>query len=238
MIIKFREYESWTPIKARSRVKNGTFLKELINKCNKVFSPMNRTMISMAMGICIILAMPICPYRAFSADESLVVTESGNVGIGTTTPKAKLHVNGATILGSYFGATTFNVANYFTNEHGPCFIHIRLPLNPAIANDMFHIKVRGYGYYCSPRKIIDLTYVGYCYWEGNSLIETDILDITNSFEPFIYRGSDNFIYLRFSLSNSYYTSFGVDSMRVGSSNTTIKEGDVQITRTLKTVEKL
>lgn len=55
---------------------------------------MYRPMISMVMMSCIVLVMSVCPFQAFSADESLVVTESGNVGIGVTNPTEKFDAGG------------------------------------------------------------------------------------------------------------------------------------------------
>lgn len=71
------------------------------------------------MVICIILVMSICPYRAFSADESLVVTEAGNVVIGATYTPERLTVVNSGKNGITFGvrgiypSVTANGTNYY-----------------------------------------------------------------------------------------------------------------------------
>lgn len=134
---------------------------------------MNRTMISMVMMSCIVLAMSICPFQAFSADESLVVTESGNVGVGTTTPQAKLDVNGkvkhdgveeinwsGTVAGNASIVATFSHSSQSVFEITAMFNH--------------YGYIRSHG--CARKSL-----VGHYYYVSNGIPQggLDIIDITN-----------------------------------------------------------
>ena len=158
--------------------------------------------------------------------ERVRVTPNGNVGIGTSNPGAKLEVNGALIEGQGFGTITHNVVSYFTAVNNSTdYIHLKLPYNTTIHSSMFHIKVTGYAY--GAVKPVDLTFVGYCYQPLNSIVNASVLDPTASMAPAIYKGSDNFVYLRFKPTSVYYLTFRVDSMYVGN-GTIMKKGDIMV----------
>lgn len=55
---------------------------------------MHHTMKNIMLVMGFIFGMAVCTMHAYSADESLVVTESGNVGIGVTNPTEKFDVGG------------------------------------------------------------------------------------------------------------------------------------------------
>lgn len=134
---------------------------------------MNRTMISMVMGICIILAMSICPYRAFSADESIVVTESGNVGIGTTTPQAKFDVNGKV---KHDGVEEINWSGTVAGNATilATFTHASASVFEVTAMFNHYGYIRSHG--CARKSL-----VGHCYYLSNGTPQggLDIIDITN-----------------------------------------------------------
>lgn len=120
------------------------------------------------------------------------------------------------------------IATFFTHTSDNNYMHIKLPYRIDTHNEMYHIKATGYRYGAS--KVIDITWVGYCYRNGSALLRTSN---TNSGDPEFeitqYVGSDNHIYLRFrgTTGSNYYQSFRIDSMNVGNGST-LTEGDIQI----------
>ena len=209
------------------------------------------------------------------SNAQFTVQNDGNVGIGTTSPGAKLEVAGQikmtggnpgtgkiltsdanglatwqdassttnnsilidgkdqTMFGNTGGSTgncivSHGIATFFTNASNNNFIHIRLPYTLDSHNEMYHIKATGYRY--GAAKIIDITWVGYCYRNGNTLINTSSINNGDSeFSITQYVGSDRHIYLRFrgTTGSNYYQSFRVDSMNVGNGSV-LTEGDIQI----------
>jgi hypothetical protein len=150
-----------------------------------------------------------------STHEQMRITSEGDVGIGTTNPKAKLEVAGSAVIGTGRGAKTIGVVSYFTTtSDSASYIHIKTPFRPAVTNGMYHFKVEGYAY--DDAKDIDLTFVGYSYTVTPTVIQSPgSRDPSGIYNPTQYIGSDGYIYLRFKPSNLYYTSFRVDSMYVG-----------------------
>ncbi|MCM2351456.1 MAG: hypothetical protein NDI69_15645 [Bacteriovoracaceae bacterium] len=151
------------------------------------------------------------------ADSVLAVSvlKSGNVGIGKTTPQAKLDVAGSAVIGNGIGAKTIGVVSFFTSNNTTAnYIHIKTPFRPSVDTEMYYFKVEGYSY--ADSKDIDLTYVGYSYTTIPSAIQNpQSRDPQGFFAPTQYIGSDGYIYLRFKPGNVYYTSFRVDSTYVG-----------------------
>ncbi len=157
--------------------------------------------------------------------NGLTVDPNGKIGIGTEEPLSELDVRGAITSGNGPGTKTYNVLNYFSGEKTQDkYIHLKLPFNPAVASDMFHITVRGYAYYSA--QIIDLTYVGYAYKTSNTIKNSAIQNPSGNFSPLIYKGSDNYVYLRFKPPNLFYLTFSVDSMYVGNGRV-IKPGEIE-----------
>ena len=139
-----------------------------------------------------------------------------------------------TMFGSSPGSSTGNcivshgIATFFTNTGDNNYIHIKLPYRIDTHNEMYHIKATGYRYGAS--KVIDITWVGYCYKNGNALLSTSNTNSGDSeFNITQYVGSDKHIYLRFrgTTGSNYYQSFRVDSMNVGNGSV-LTEGDIQI----------
>ncbi len=168
-----------------------------------------------------------------------IIKPDGKVGINTDTPGSELDVDGVVIEGkktSMFGnssgygscAVSHGIASFFTNTTDNNYIHIKLPYKVDTDAKMYRIHVTGYRYRSG--KVIDLTWVGYCYYPSNALIETATVNAGSpEFTMTQYVGSDNHIYLRFrgTTGSNYYESFRVDSMHVGN-GTVLKEGDVEI----------
>lgn len=124
------------------------------------------------------------------------------------------------------GSTRQGIAKSYTTSNGTDTFHIKLPYKTDTNSAMFHIKASGYAYHSGD--IIDITWVGYCYKAGNSLINhKTFVNAAASITAGQYVGSDKSIYLWFKLSSIYFSSFKLDSMRVGN-GTMLKQGDVEI----------
>lgn len=134
-----------------------------------------------------------------------------------------LNLQGTTDVGS----TREGIAKFFTDTNNTTDIfHIKLPYKVNTHSAMFHIKAIGYNY--GGADIIDVTWVGYCYQPNSALMNTKTSVVSSTaITAGQYVGSDSHIYLWFKAPNTYYTTFRVDSMRVGN-GTLIQEGDVQI----------
>jgi len=206
--------------------------------------------------------------------DAMMLSKSGNVGIGVLEPTSKLEVAGqvkitggapgtgkiltsdanglatwqeptsTTVDGiliegknqSMFGNSPNNgscvvsngIATFFTSTGDNNYMHIKLPYRIDTHNEMYHIKATGYRY--GAAKVIDITWVGYCYKNGSALLSTSNTNSGDSeFNITQYVGSDNHIYLRFqgTTGSNYYQSFRIDSMNVGNGST-LTEGDIQI----------
>ncbi len=174
-----------------------------------------------------------------NGNQRMIIKPDGKVGVNTTIPKSELDVDGVLIEGkkvSMFGnysahgscAVSHGIASFFTSSQDNNYIHIKLPYKVDADAKMYRIHVTGYRYRSG--KVIDLTWVGYCYSATSSLLETATVNAGSpEFTMTQYVGSDKHIYLRFrgTTGSNYYQSFRVDSMHVGN-GTILKEGDVQI----------
>lgn len=122
----------------------------------KVDSPMKRTTKSMALWILIILGISI-PFQTYAADESLVVTESGNVVIGDTNTTERLTVvNSGKAVASQGNAVTFGVkggfpavtssgSNYYRQVNIDA-LNYRIPQGVTDNGDRTGLSVNGYAY--------------------------------------------------------------------------------------------
>lgn len=125
------------------------------------------------------------------------------------------------------GSTREGIAKHFTTNHNNTDIfHIKLPYKVNTHSAMYHIKASGYAYEVSD--IIDITWVGYCYAPMVDIIhqKTGILNST-AITAGQYVGSDSHVYLWMKLPNTYYSTFKLDSIRVGNGGL-ITSSDVQI----------
>lgn len=149
--------------------------------------------------------------------NSLVQSVNGQTG------NVILNLEGSTDVGS----TREGIAKYFTANHSATDIfHIKLPYRVTTDRAMYHIKASGYAY--GAADIIDVTWVGYCYAEISNITnnKTGILNST-AITAGQYVGSDSHVYLWFKLPSTYFSSFKLDSMRVGNGGL-ITSSDVQI----------
>ena len=172
-------------------------------------------------------------------NNGINMKSNGNVGIGTNIPRSSLDVNGILIEGknqSMFGnnpnvgscEVSRGIATFFTTSSDNNYIHIKLPYKVDTHAEMYRIRATGYRYRSG--KVIDITWVGYCYSPAGALIEqSNINSGSPDFSITQYVGSDNHIYLRFrgTTGTNYYQSFRIDSMNVGNGSV-LKEGDIQI----------
>lgn len=136
--------------------------------------------------------------------------------------------------GTNNGSVRNGIIKFFTtsNSNLPIF-HLKLPYRVDTDNKMFHLKATGYAYGSSD--IIDVTWVGYCYANGSGSnrlrnMKTGILNSTG-ITGGQYIGSDDHVYLWFKTPSTYFTTFRVDSMRVGN-GTLLEEGDVTMIMSL------
>ena len=126
-----------------------------------------------------------------------------------------------------WGSTREGILKFFTSEHSTNNIfHIKLPYKISTDYAMYHIKATGYNY--SQGDIIDVTWVGYCYPpNGNIISSKSHVSVSTDITAGQYIGSDDHVYLWFKLPNTYFSTFKVDSMRVGN-GTLLKEGDLEL----------
>ena len=129
------------------------------------------------------------------------------------------------------GSTREGIVKYFTNgaPHTGDIFHIKLPYRIDVDNKMYHIAASGYAY--NSAAIIDVIWVGYCYKSGSvgnkhKQIATDVSRST-LITAGQYVGSDNHIYLWFKVPNTYYTTFKLDSLKVGNGSL-LESGDLQV----------
>lgn len=147
---------------------------------------------------------------------SLVQSVNGQTGV------VNLDLQGSMDLGSL----RTGIAKFSTDAQNSDIFHIKLPYRVDTHNHTYYIKAYGYSY--GSVEIIDITWVGYCYAAAASLINTKSnVAGSTTINAGEYVGSDSHIYLWFKVPYNYYTTFRIDSMRVGN-GTLIQEGDVQI----------
>ena len=166
----------------------------------------------------------VTPQGAKRAAELHAPVTSVNGQTGAIT----LDVNDGTNVGS----VRKGIVKFFTTLNGTTQIfHMKLPYRVDTDNKMFHLHATGYAYGSSD--IIDITWVGYCHANSSSPLlklrntKTSILHSTG-ITAGQYVGSDQHVYVWFKTPSTYFTTFRVDSMRVGN-GTLIEEGDVTVT---------
>lgn len=125
------------------------------------------------------------------------------------------------------GSSREGFVKYFTTENGGTdYFHIKLPYKVNTDSKMYHIKASGYAY--NSAAIIDVIWVGYCYYPQNNIIRTDTnVSRSTTITAGQYVGTNNHVYLWFKVPNTYYTTFRLDCMYVGNGEL-LEEGDVEI----------
>lgn len=126
-----------------------------------------------------------------------------------------------------FGSTREGILKYFTYDHSSDDIfHIKLPYKIDADYCMYHLKVTGYNY--TEGDIIDVTWVGYCYPPAGDIINyKSHVSASTAITAGQYVGSDDHVYVWFKLPNKYFSTFKIDSMRVGN-GTLLKNGDLEL----------
>ncbi|WP_299767418.1 hypothetical protein [uncultured Dokdonia sp.] len=111
---------------------------------------------------------------------------------------------------------------------GNTYFHIKTPMRVDSHSHMYHFSAEGYFY--GAGEIIDIVWVGYCYNAGNNIIRTqsnvsraDLARVTAG----QYVGTDNHVYLWLKGYSSYYTTFRINTIRVGS-GPLFEEGDLEV----------
>ncbi|PKM89322.1 hypothetical protein CVU83_00200 [Candidatus Falkowbacteria bacterium HGW-Falkowbacteria-2] len=113
------------------------------------------------------------------ANSMIIKSSTGNVGINTTAPGSRLHVDGNSL---FTDTLTVNKGVRFASGSGVYFENIALQNNGSIPNgfikfvtpirtshnQMFSIDITGYDY--NAGKSIDFTVVGYAYGASDSMI--------------------------------------------------------------------
>ena len=129
------------------------------------------------------LAFHTSPYNSASLPERMRIASDGNVGIGTTSPKAPLHVGTGT-AGNYFGGKTFSLSNTFADalsielpNHAGCYVKVFVTgnwsLHSAIAYVGEFFIQNGDNGYSQPGLIISETDNTY-----NGSVSAQIVDST------------------------------------------------------------
>lgn len=131
------------------------------------------TMKKVVMTFGFLIWIMIWPTQSFSADDSLVVTESGDVGVGTTTPQAKFDVNGKV---KHDGVEEINWSGNVAGNASisATFTHLSASVFEVTAMFNHYGYIRSYG--CARKSL-----VGHQYYLYNGIPQggLDIIDITN-----------------------------------------------------------
>ena len=108
------------------------------------------------------------------------------------------------------GSTNFSIASWSCSHHGSSYLHVKLPLKVDRDRQHFLIRVRGYAFW--EKSLLEACFAGYCFSGRGAVVHRAT---QGSHEPFVYAGSDKFVYCRLKLKDKFGCSLTVDSTVVG-----------------------
>lgn len=136
--------------------------------------------------------------------ERMTMLETGNVGIGTSTPLSKLHINGD--LATQNGQVKRDFLTFNTGASTNVIIHIKT--NITCANIMYRFLIEGYNY--GTAKAINSEAVGYAYAGTGTIVSNQNIDHSGGVISSQYLSSDGFVVIRLDPNGSnYYIGFSV-----------------------------
>ncbi|MGK7884142.1 MAG: hypothetical protein AB4057_05875 [Crocosphaera sp.] len=155
-------------------------------------------------------------FNTKDSDElhALYIHQEGNVGIGTTNPRAKLEVSGDVYatgqLSSQNGQVRRDFLACFTTTTTSPHIHIKTNI-PKQSNIMYRIAVEGYNHRSGD--VINSDVVGYTHPGRDYLTETQTNDYANGVTISQYYSSDGYVVIKLSTepSPAYDLGFSVSA---------------------------
>ena len=137
-------------------------------------------------------------------------------------------ISNMSLLGNGSARTTvINAANHVSYELGSTFIHLKLPFKTTLDTSMFHLHIRGYAY--AEGNIVDATIVRYCNKSTSSILNGQT---KGSHTPTIYKGTDDYVYVRLTIADQNHLTFTVDTTRIGVGKL-IGRGDIEVINSTK-----
>jgi hypothetical protein len=158
---------------------------------------------------------------AYGGSGDLVV--DGNLGVGTTTPGAKLDVNGDIKAGGKIISLNgrvqrdFVTGNYVVN--GAAVAHIKTNIKIR-TNVMYRILVEGYNYANST--VINSDAVGYTYQTWDCIGHTSENNYSNGASISQYCSTDGYVVIKLTFTNAYYAGFSASVWRTNPNPTDFK----------------
>jgi hypothetical protein len=126
------------------------------------------------------------------------------------------------------GTLTFNAAHLTTDEDSTTkYVHIRLPFQND-ATHRWHIRAVGSASNTTAAEIVDITWIGLITSGASAPSRTAVLD-PSGLGATQYKGSDDYVYLRFKPANIQHLDFVVHSLCVGDSGEVILPGAITVT---------
>lgn len=131
------------------------------------------------------------------------------------------------LSGTDYGSTNENILKFTTYDASTTKIfHIKTSYLVNTNDAMYYFKATGYNY--GGIEIIDITWVGYCYATYTNIINNKtFVGADANITAGQYVGTDSHVYLWFKVPDTYYTTFKIDSMRVGN-GLFLQNGDLEV----------
>ena len=146
------------------------------------------------------------------ADGRLFIEQGGNIGIGTTNPRAKLEVSGDVHatgkLSSQNGKVKRDFLTWNTTQRTSIPIHIKTNI-PKQSNVMYRIAVEGYNY--GVAAIINSDVVGYTYSGWDHIGKAQTNNYADGVAISQYYSSDGYVVIKLTTDDTYYIGFSVSA---------------------------